>query len=479
MSISQLLLVFVGRGRLVLGIVAAVVLAAAVLSAFQQKRYVSTATLLIEPRVLDASSGQMVPTQMLSGYVTTQTAIIRSRKVAEMVVRDLQLTGNPEMQALYQSATGPKGTLSDWIVDHLQKGLRVIPGNGSSVDIAAQASDPALAARIANAFSSAYIQSLVDARAEPARQNARWFEEQSALSRRAIEEAQQRLATWQQDNGIVGDDERADIASSQLEDLARQLVQVRSAAAEQVLKQGQVREMRSSGRSVEYLPEVLASPTVRVLKEDIEKQQQNLALISARMTAEHPRYQQAQAVLAALTLELRREVARAAQAIDNQAAILPRRQAELERAIELQKVKAGAMKAKRERLTVLKGDVSNALKRHEGVVQKYNQLMMENQVSQTNVTTLSSAIAAVRPSRPGLRTSLLLGLGFGTLLGLAAAALMEMRDRRIRSADDIEELGLPLLAVFSERRTGAGALLESIVRPYTGRKEANALIYHG
>jgi hypothetical protein len=65
------------------------------------------------------------------------------------------------------------------------------------------------------------------------------------------------------------------------------------------------------------------------------------------------------------------------------------------------------------------------------------------------------------------------------LLGMATAAIMEMRDRRIRSAEDIDELGLPLLAVFTEQRAGAGALLKSIIGPYIGRKQADTLTYHG
>jgi hypothetical protein len=65
-----------------------------------------------------------------------------------------------------------------------------------------------------------------------------------------------------------------------------------------------------------------------------------------------------------------------------------------------------------------------------------------------------------------VRLNLLLGAFVGTLLGIGAALVAELRDRRMRGMEDVEQVfGLPLLTTLpSSRMRIAGAPSESFLR---------------
>jgi capsular polysaccharide biosynthesis protein len=67
--------------------------------------------------------------------------------------------------------------------------------------------------------------------------------------------------------------------------------------------------------------------------------------------------------------------------------------------------------------------------------------------TQTNIMRLASAVEPLDPSGPSPKLALLVAAVAGSLLAIAGALLLELLNRRVRSADDLSSFTqLPILA---------------------------------
>ena len=107
------------------------------------------------------------------------------------------------------------------------------------------------------------------------------------------------------------------------------------------------------------------------------------------------------------------------------------------------------LKQQRDELSVLQREVESAQRAFDMVTQRLTQSSLESQVSQTNVVLLNPAAEPIQPSSPKILLNLVLAVFLGSMLGVGAALLMEMADRRVRAAEDIAEFaGLAVLGII-------------------------------
>ncbi|MDQ5914614.1 MAG: protein tyrosine kinase modulator [Pseudomonadota bacterium] len=104
----------------------------------------------------------------------------------------------------------------------------------------------------------------------------------------------------------------------------------------------------------------------------------------------------------------------------------------------------------RDELSVLKRDVETAQRAFEAVSQRSAQTKLESQSVQTNIATLNRAFEPTEHSKPKILLNVLVSIFLGTLLGVGVALMLELGNRRVRSAEDLAEaIDLPLLAAIS------------------------------
>jgi chain length determinant protein EpsF len=339
------------------------------------------------------------------------------------------------MRQQWQETTEGRGTLEVWLAQGLQKKLKVKPGKDSDViNIAFDSPDPAFAAAVANAFARAYIDINVELRTAPARQSAAWFQEQGKVLREALEQAQSRISRYQQDHGIVATDEKLDSETARLSDLSAQLTVV----------QGQTTDARSraqSSQSIESMPEVMQSTLITGLKGDIARQEAKLQEASKNLGPNHPQFQRMSAEIESLKARLASEIQKIAGSFAIASTVGQQKEGQLQGAIEAQKRRLLEMKRQRDELGVLMREGETAQKAYDEISRKLTQ------TSQSNAAVLNPAVESLRPSFPNLPLNLLAALLAGMFLGVIAAFVQEIRDRRVRSLADLELiLDLPVLA---------------------------------
>jgi len=441
MTLQQFLLILWARRKLALSILGVTVLTTLIISLILPKEYTATTSLVIDVKSPDPIAGMVMQGMMTPGYMATQIDIINSDRVATRVVKLLGFERNAEAVEKWQEASEGKGTLESYYATFLQKKLDIKPSRESNViNINYSAADPQFAAAVANAFSQAYIDTSIELRVEPARQYSAWFEERQKGLRANLEKAQGKLSAFQQAKGIVVTDERAmDAETARLNELTTQLTLAQAQKSDASSRQ-------KSGTS-ELSLEVLQNPLIQSLKAEIARSESRLSEISSNLGKNHPQVQQLEAQILGQRQQLREEIGR----ISGGAAVANKfgavKQEELKAAIEEQKMRVLAIKSERDELSVLVNDVDTARRAYEAVGQRMTQSNLEGQSQQTNVLVLSPATEPTQHSRPKVFLNVLVSIFLGTMLGVGAALVLELSQRRIRSAEDLAlALDLPVLA---------------------------------
>ncbi len=446
MNPLQIALILRAHYKVALYVALATIIAVMAVMLLLPKKYTASTAVLVDVKSQDPVTALLAPPTM-----STQIDIINSERVATRVVRNLGLADSPVVRAQWESDTGGKGTLEAWLAALLLKNLVAAPSRDSNIiNIAYTGSEPGFTAAVANGFAQAYIDISIELKVEPARQYARWFNEQGKTLRENLEKAQSKLSEYQQANGIVARDEQLDTETTKLANLTTELIKAQS-------ETNVARSKQQSGSAGDMLPEVAANPVVAGLRSEILKQEAKLQETGLNLGINHPQYLRMQSEVAALKQRLESETKRVTSGFSASRNVGSETESALRAAIEAQKRKLLDLRKGRDELAVLQRDVEAARNAYDTVTRRFTESDLASQSTQANVSVLTPALMPLEPSFPKpLGKSMLMALGLGLFFGVGAAFMLEMFDRRVRSTGDlIEELKLPVLGqVVRERPPG-------------------------
>jgi protein tyrosine kinase modulator len=399
------------RRRVFVVALAAVVLAATLASLVMSKSYRATVALLVDAKdeqsLSDALRPLVLPQERVS-YLQTQVDILTSPKVARQVVQELRLTENPAALGALGVKRGTDRRDEDRLVEALLHHFKAETSQSSVIQASFTCADARLAATIANAFANAFVGTMLELRVAPTRKAAAWFEEQLKGLRANLEEAQAKLG-----------------AQTKLDAQAK------------------------LAQNPDGLPEVMDNAFIQQLKADLLHGEAKLQELATAYGVNHPVYRRQvsenQALRARLQAETRRVVAGAASSERVASANRGSHLRNLERTQPLEQV--------------LARNVESAERAYDTAMQRYVVSQVESRASQTNVVVLNPAVPPLAPYRPNIALNLALSLISGIAFGGILVVLLEMQDRRVRTAEDLLSMNrLPLLAVLGEERRPAGLL---------------------
>ncbi len=429
------------------------------------KEYMATATVQIERK----SAAPVLSEQNTWDnywnieFYPTQYELLRSRGLAERVVRNLDLTHSRGERAASDPTKAP-GTPASAADDAaalgaaaqgLLGGLSVEPiRNTSLVRIGYQSKDPAYAARVANAFAEAYIDLGIEDRYTSAGKASSFLSSQIETLKSEIQEKENELQKFSRNSDIVGGvDPASNDVLKRLETLNNDYLgakrvriekearfhELQIAAKESVadsLSGGVVSELRSNQLKMErdyetklktYKPDW---PAMVTLKADIEKGQQHLKGLIEEMGAR----------------------ARSDAYAEYQTAL--RQEQTLSAEVDRSKGEAINQSSAAVEYTNLKVEIETRRQMFDELLKKQSETEVSARLQGTrdsNIRIIDSALMPGGPFRPSLRQDVTYGLMLGLLLGVGIAFLIEFLDRTIKSPEEIERrLKLPTLAVVPD-----------------------------
>lgn len=444
--------------------------------------YSTSASVIIDSRdktVVDIGS-------VLSGLppestvVDTEVEIIRSRSLAEKVVRQLNLTTYPEFNPLLREASTTdkiQAQLKSWLGDGgadatpepqevsdakemelvvsslLSKTAARRIGTTYGIQIYADSQDPQLAAAIANQIVDQYFVEQLDAKFDATRRANAWLEERLSELRDEVNTAEAAVESYRASSGLISAGTNT-LNEQQMSDLNAQLIVQRAELAEAQARLDTVRDMTRQGLSAEVSGEALNSTVISDLRRQQAEILRERADLQNRYGPRHPDIQrinnEEQNIREQIQVELRRIVSN----IEGDVAIARKRVQSLESNLASMRNTVTQNNQASVRLRELERNAEASRSIYEAFLARFKQTNESEGLAEPDARLLSSAPVPRSPSFPKTSLNLAVGLVFGLMLGVGAVIGAEALNSQISNGEDIEEhFRVPFLGNFP-RLTG-------------------------
>lgn len=463
------------RWRLIVAVAASVTAIAVTIALLLPTRYEATATVQIDPRKRTVLPLENVVSDLRpdAGTVESEVEVLKSRTLALMVIGRLGLREHPEFNAPSMLGSiaslvglpsggkaGGKGDSTpggrepdraQWPPDELLEafGKRLKTArvrNSLVVEIRFQASEPVLAARIANALVDAHLEDQLRSKTEATRATARQLEEKLGGLRRQVAEAEQRVAKYKTENGLV-DAEGQLLSEKQLARLMEQTIVARNQVAEAKARYDQLQVMLRDGRPRNTIADVLQSHTVRMLKDQLGKASRREAELLTRYGPRHPELIKVRAELADAKAQVDGEVRQIVANLHTELQVADARERSLAGSLAALKAGQGVSQAAAVRLRDLERDAHTSRQVLEAVLARFKQTTETLDIQTADSRVIERADAPSQPVAPKRRQIAMIGAGLGVALGGGLALVLHMMTPALLRREDAErEIGLPVLA---------------------------------
>jgi succinoglycan biosynthesis transport protein ExoP len=474
MDLNQFILALRARRKAFVIAFAATVVTAIAVALILPKKYVATATLLVESRDEQTMTPMRMTARERAGYLQTQVDLLKSNRVATQVARDLKLAQRPGVREAWEKDTGGAGQIDEWIAAELQRNILVDTSVSSFLLVNYPSDNPKFAADVANGFSKAYLDMVLYLRTEPTREAAEWFNTQLKTLRTQVADSQARLNSYQKQKGILAEDGRVDVESARLTELNTQLLAARNATYDAVSRYKQATEIVESGVSPEAIPDVLANPHIISIKAALGAVEARRAQESTVLGENHPQFLRTAAEVQGLRDKLQVEVKKVVTGLSSAVERERKRERELQAALEAQNQRLLSLKDYRIDMAAMTRDIESAQRSYDTVLTRYMTNKIDASATKANVMLLAPAIEPLKPLHP--KVGLIAGLAvvLGAVLAAAIVYVFEMLDRRVRSRSDLESrLAVPSLGRLSKWQPSGARLLPA--PSFAGGKAARAL----
>jgi succinoglycan biosynthesis transport protein ExoP len=444
MTLAQIGSILWARRKQSIIIALVLIVATAVTAKLLPKTYPATATLMVNYQV---NQGGQEWVSLLTSYMSTQIALMRSPVVLLPVVKRLNLTEDREFTEGYR-ANG--GSLRDWVEQNLAEALDIAPaGTSQLVYVTASARDPTKAAHIANAVADVYLEQIHHRDVDPTSDRAKQYSAELEELRAKVTAAQDKVTEFRQRTGIT------EITNHAQNDIDMQLL---SNLEQRLLEAQNMRRVSESQNAVDQSARssVLGSTLIQNLKAQAAALESQLAQMRATMGDQHPKVIELKSQIDATRRSLDAQIRTYSDNSTAEIGTARGLERKLETAVALQRSKVESLRTLQDEGTKLQLELESAQSVYKRALED---IMFASTVNLTNVNMVSRATPSVKGSKPNKLVIMLVGTVASIFLSLMVPFCHELIfDRRLRCRDDFERnFGVPLLAEFDPIPAAADA----------------------
>ena len=397
-------------------------------------------------------------------FLPTQYGLLKSRDLAKRVVENLGLASAPaagdQPGELVERVEGLAGQLS--------AGLEVAPVPDSRlVTLSYTGANPEEAARIANGFADAFVQSSIDRRYESTAKTRDFLSNQLKTTREKLNQAEQALVQYARANNIIMPGGQSEDGTSAASLTASSLTSLNAALAEaQQRRITAEQRFRQAGALSETQS---ATSSLRAEKDKLEAEYREK---STYLGDEYPDMVRLRERIRALTEAISRESRTASGSL---AAEFRAAQAE-ESALRTRVQQLSGSVLQEQDLSaeykVLQREVDTQQSLYQALLEQYNEIGVADGVGAPAGIIVDRAQVPGAPFTPNIPRNLILGLLLGLALGVAAAMLYEALTDLIKTAEDVrDKLRQPLLGSIPKLKRDQN-LTDELTDPKTPMSEA-------
>lgn len=472
------------RRRLVALCVFVALLIGVVAGLLTKKAYLATVVLNVDmarPTLLQVNADEGFAFSVQ--YLTTQIELLKSRELAERVVRKLKLLENRELNPERRGLTAESAQgATTGLAGSIRAGIKVVQVRETNIlKLSYEGPSPELAADIANAIAEAYTEWTAESKFATVGLASEFLKTQVEQLRKELDAKQQQLLAYGREKDIISADPGTNAPLQNLDALNRDYG---AAVADRVAKEARYHEMQTA--RPEAIADTLSNGLVTSLRADLARLERDYAEKLNLYKPEWPAMQQLKTQidksrehlngLIQETVTKARDVARndyetaVRRAANLKAVLVPQRsevQTASSNAVEYNNLRL-EVEAKRQQLdTLLKQQAQTEVTSH-----------LSGEGSATT-RIVDRALPDWDPSKPSYKKNIALALFGGGAMGVGLALFLSYMDRSLRSVEDVgRHVRLPALGVIpalssaSVRSYGYGAKRKT--RPKS--EEAGAVV---
>lgn len=446
--------------------------------------YTAEAMILIErkaPQFLkmqDARGGQFDTGDYNSEFLKTQYEILKSRALAERVIREEGLLGHPLFGGGRRAAGEPASrsfvadlqtSLMSWfnwsppdkpkapaavadvgvtqVVGTYLSLLEIRPVAGTSmVNVKFTTPDRQLSARLANAHGYSYARYGADLRTQTNDEAQVFLQQKLTELKERIEQSEAALNRYRKDKGIISVDEKDNVIVDRWLDLNRSLT---GAEGERIGLAAQMMAIR--GRNYDELPVIRSSAVINTLKGEAAKLEAEYAGLAKDFRPGYPALDFAKTRLDEVRARLQKEIQNEVRAIETAYAITKNKEGQLRSATDDQKKTTLELKDAAVQYTILAREADTNRQLYDGVLQRLKEIGVASEVRSSHIYVMGKAVVPGGASYPSRNGILLRAVLLGLALGVGLAFLLDQLDNTLKSPEEAARFtGLSSLGVVPD-----------------------------
>ncbi|WP_245912585.1 GumC family protein [Marinobacterium halophilum] len=445
--------------------------------------YRASSTLLIEQQAAKVVSIEEV--YGLEGnsneYLQTQFELLKSRGLAERVVRQLNLTTHPEFDPrqqpeplidlkglfdsmdvsrwlpmttpddLVESEVMTEALIFDAVVKAFMERTSISPIMKTQlVRVQIEMADARLAAQAANALANAYIESQLEARLAMTQTATTWMNDRLSGLKGKLQESERRLQEFRESENLVDLEGVTTVAGGELSQTGDRLIDARRNRAEAESQYRQVASMRNGGwQRLASVPAVLSNQLVQQLKAEEGRARSKVQELSRRYGPKHPSMISAQSELSAATTNLRSQVDQVVASIEREYQLATANERSLQGSFNENKEQIQDIKRKEFKLRELQREVDGNRSLYDTFMTRLKETSATSDFESVNARIVDPAVVPDEPVKP--KKSLVVAIAglLALMAGIGMVLLLEFLNNTFKSTEDVEtKLNLPVLGIL-------------------------------
>ncbi len=423
-------------------------------------------------------------------YYQTQFEILKSRNLAERVVRKLQLHEHsffaPDKEVeeegfslslkslLPAREQTPPVQLTEAekqeqaiqaVTGYVAGGLDVQPVEYSYLAyLSFESTDAGLAATIVNAVAQEFIDADLEVRLSGTLQATDWLGSRMDDLKRKLHESEQALQEFREAEGLVEVEGETSLGSNELRSLAQRLEEARKSRIEaQNIKEDVQGMTNASTEQLMTVPAVLQHQGIRDIKRDQSAAERKVAELGKRYGPKHPKMIAASSDLAAANSDLAREVRKVVSGINREYEVALRNEQQLQATWEARKSEVQDFNRTEFRLQELQREVNTNRELYDIFFTRIKTVSETGGFEKPHARLVDRALVPTVPVKPNKRLSVTLAFVLGIMLGCGVAILLDMLDNTVKRPEEVEEkLHAPLLGALPLHKTGKDGFFEHV-----------------
>ncbi|HYG07632.1 MAG TPA: GumC family protein [Stenotrophomonas sp.] len=427
-----------GQRWLIVGITAAIVLVALVVTWMMTPNYRATSTLQIEREALNVVNVEnLMPAESPQDrdFYETQYELLQSRSLARQVAREARLAEDPYFRELVEQAGAKfdashpeagkqspqrQAAIERALVAALVEGLEIEPiRNSRLVRINFDSPDPRVAAKVANAYARVFIVSNQQRRLQASAFATKYLSERLQQLRDRVEDSERKLVAYSGEEMIVpvGED-KPSLPAQNLTELNALL----AAAQSQRIKSETAWRQASHGDGM-GLPQVVSSPLIQQLRTEQVRLNAEYQQKLSTFKPDYPEMMRLKAQATEVQQQINREVLNIRQALKAQYEADAQQEQLMNERIASLKGEEIDLQSRSIRYNLLKREADTNRQLYDALLQRYKEIGVAGNVGNNNISIVDGADVPGSPNSPKLPLNLALALVFGLFIGVAVALL--------------------------------------------------------